>query len=50
MGGRDEPLSDELLKYIDIISPNETEFERVIKKKLSHGDDSIKKEIYTFLE
>lgn len=34
MGGRDEPLSEELLSNVDIISPNETEFERVIRKKV----------------
>jgi pyridoxal/pyridoxine/pyridoxamine kinase len=30
MGGRDDPLSEELIKNIDIISPNETELERII--------------------
>lgn len=30
MGGRDDPLSEELLKTVDIISPNETELKRVM--------------------
>ena len=30
MGGRDDPFSEELIKNVDIISPNETELERVI--------------------
>jgi pyridoxal/pyridoxine/pyridoxamine kinase len=30
MGGRDDLLSEELIKNIDIISPNETELERII--------------------
>ena len=31
VGGRDEPISPELLKVCDIVSPNETEFQRVIE-------------------
>jgi hypothetical protein len=30
MGGRDVPLSEELINNIDLISPNETELERII--------------------
>ena len=30
MGGKDSPLSEELLECIDIISPNETELLRLI--------------------
>ena len=30
MGGRDDPLSEELIRSIDIISPNETELDRII--------------------
>ena len=30
MGGRDELLHEELIKNIDIISPNETELARII--------------------
>ncbi len=33
VGGRDEPFSPDLLSYVDIISPNETELIRVIGKK-----------------
>jgi len=33
IGGRDEPLSSELLRYVDIVSPNETELVRVIGTK-----------------
>lgn len=29
MGGQDEPLSPELLKYVDIVSPNQTELTRL---------------------
>ena len=29
-GGRDDEMSDELLKNIDFLSPNETELERII--------------------
>jgi ribokinase len=41
VGGRDELLSHDLLEDIDIISPNETELERVIHKKVG-SDDSLK--------
>jgi len=41
VGGRDELLSHDLLEDIDIISPNETELERVIHKKVA-SDDSLK--------
>jgi len=34
VGGRDEPLSEELLNLVDILSPNETELERVIGHKV----------------
>ncbi len=30
MGGRDEPLSEELINNIDIISPNQTELGRIV--------------------
>ena len=30
VGGRDEPLSDELLRYVDILSPNEVSFDEKI--------------------
>ena len=33
VGGRDEPFSPDLLGYVDILSPNETELIRVIGKK-----------------
>ena len=49
VGGRDEPLSPELLQYIDIISPNETELERVIHKK-THNQDEVRQEISLLLE
>ena len=29
MGGKDDPLSPELLKYVDIVSPNQTELTRL---------------------
>lgn len=48
VGGRDELLSHDLLEDIDIISPNETELERVIHKKVS-SDDSLKQEIVEFI-
>ncbi len=47
VGGRDEPLSADLLKYVDILSPNETELTRVIGKKLN--GDNLDKDIETFL-
>jgi ribokinase len=33
VGGRDEPFTEELFRYVDILSPNETELIRVIGKK-----------------
>jgi len=48
VGGRDEPLSDELLNYLDIISPNETELERVIHTKIT-SPENLDSEIITFL-
>jgi len=39
VGGRDEPISSELLSNIDIISPNETELERVIHKKCANEEE-----------
>jgi ribokinase len=33
VGGRDEPFSPDLLQYVDILSPNETELIRVLGKK-----------------
>ena len=30
MGGRDEPISERLLNSVDIISPNQTEFQRIV--------------------
>jgi sugar/nucleoside kinase (ribokinase family) len=29
MGGKDEPLDEELIRNLDIISPNQTELERL---------------------
>ena len=34
MGGRDEPISDELISLCDIISPNETEVSRLFASLL----------------
>lgn len=36
IGGRDEPLSEELLNLVHMISPNETELDRVIGKKVTN--------------
>lgn len=33
MGGKDEPLDKELLRSVDIISPNETELGRILGTK-----------------
>ena len=33
VGGRDEPFTEELFRYVDILSPNETELIRVLGKK-----------------
>ena len=41
MGGRDDPLSEELLKTIDIISPNETELKRVMATAGLHNELEI---------
>jgi sugar/nucleoside kinase (ribokinase family) len=41
MGGRDEPISERLLNSVDIISPNQTEFQRIVdrdKDLLEIGD------------
>lgn len=48
VGGRNEPMTEELLQNIDIISPNETELERVINKKIN-GEDELKHEIEAFI-
>jgi len=40
VGGRDEPLSEELLNLVDIISPNETELERVIGHKVETFEEA----------
>lgn len=37
MGGRDDPLSEELLNIVDIISPNETELKRVMTSAGLHN-------------
>jgi len=51
MGGRDEALSSVLLQNVDIISPNETELERVIgKKTAAHDKESLKAEIANLLK
>ncbi|TNV71945.1 hypothetical protein FGO68_gene4956 [Halteria grandinella] len=49
VGGRDEPLSKELIQYIDIISPNETELERVIHKKGLETEEDIQREVDIFI-
>lgn len=50
MGGRDEPLTEDLIKNCDIISPNETELQRLIARKLADESyETIKAEIHTFL-
>lgn len=48
VGGRDEFLSQDLIDHVDIISPNETELERVIHKKLEDGD-ALRNEIDIFI-
>jgi ribokinase len=48
IGGRDEPLSDELLSLVDILSPNETELDRVTGIK-AHNFEEAKKSLLTFL-
>ena len=40
VGGRDEPLSEELLNLVDILSPNETELERVIGHKVQTFEEA----------
>ncbi len=47
VGGEDTPLSMELIKNLDIISPNETELERITGKMASFEDD---KELLGVLE
>ena len=33
MGGKDEPLDPELLRNIDVLSPNDTELRRIVEGK-----------------
>lgn len=40
VGGRDEPLTEQLILNVDIISPNETELERMIGKKAPTLEDA----------
>jgi len=42
VGGRDEPFSPDLLSYVDILSPNETELIRVLGKKPKDEADQEK--------
>jgi ribokinase len=43
VGGEDSPISNDLISMLDIISPNETELERMTGKKASfENDDEIK--------
>jgi ribokinase len=49
VGGRDELLSKDLLANVDIISPNETELERVIHKKVNN-EQELKIEIKLLLK
>lgn len=39
VGGEDSPISLDLLSLLDIISPNETELERITGKKASFEND-----------
>lgn len=48
IGGRDEPLSDELLNLCDIISPNETELDRVVGQK-AHNYEEAKQGLLKFV-
>jgi len=51
MGGRDEPLTEDLVKNVDIISPNESELQRMIGKKLDDESiETIRLEIHTYLK
>lgn len=49
VGGRDEPLSEELLQNVDILSPNETELERVIGRKVE-SHEHARQEVHTFMK
>ena len=49
VGGRDEPLTHELLQYLDILSPNETELERVIGKK-ANSKEEVEEEIFKLVQ
>ena len=49
VGGEDTPISNELISYLDIISPNETELERITGKKASFEDNKQILEIITDL-
>ena len=40
MGGQDEPLSEELLKNVDIVSPNQTELCRLLGDSADGVDPS----------
>jgi sugar/nucleoside kinase (ribokinase family) len=39
VGGRDEPFTTELLEYVDILTPNETELVRVLGKEPKNIED-----------
>jgi len=39
VGGVDMPITDELLSLLDIISPNKTELNRIISKKVDLDDE-----------
>jgi ribokinase len=46
VGGRDEPITTELLRYIDILSPNETELIRVLGKKPTEEEHDREIELF----
>jgi ribokinase len=48
IGGRDEPLSEELLNLVQLISPNETELDRVTGMK-AHNFEEAKKGLLHFV-
>lgn len=43
-GGRDEPLPEEMISYLDIISPNQTELARLLKIDESQINEQLIKE------
>ena len=46
VGGRDEPITTELLRYVDILSPNETELVRVLGKKPTEEEHDREIELF----